>query len=301
MLSLRVNGVHSAWMAEFGHDCAHCNEIRSGDPYRIANVSYSLLQRDARGGLLRHTLLDIGLGVCQSLLDFERSHDVHVVHEVLLSHSHFDHVAHLDWLSSAIRRNGRPGQPRLLPVYCTQPCWEIGPQRLFPWLIDRTIVHRPVTPGLGVELGSLQVTPMEVEHGSTAPGAVGYVFEPLEPAAGEPRKIVMTCDLLRVQDRDDPRWQEPDICFIEANTWNRNPDTGHQSIQDAIALVRHWRAKRTYLIHYSGYEDARHRDSEVNRSMTHGELIAFVRGRAPDLDVRMARHGMILPLDETWP
>src|SRR5690349_5120366 len=127
MFALRVNGICSAWMAEFGHQCAHCDELRVGDPYRMANVSYSLVQRSPRGELKRHTVVDLGMGVMQSLLDLERQHDVHVVHEVLLSHSHFDHVAHLDWLSNAVRRNGRPDQPRPLTVYCTQPCWDIGP------------------------------------------------------------------------------------------------------------------------------------------------------------------------------
>ena len=125
-IQLRVNGIHSAWMAEFGLDHPDANEIHSADPYRIANVSYSIIQRGIGGELDRHTLIDVGLGVMQSLLDLERSHDV------LLSHSHFDYVGHLDWLSCSITRNARPDQPRPLPMYCTPPCWETGPGRLFP-------------------------------------------------------------------------------------------------------------------------------------------------------------------------
>lgn len=324
MLSLRVNGIYSAWMAEFGHACAHCDEIRQSDPYRIANVSYSLIQRDPAGALKRHTLVDIGMGVTQSLLDFERQSDVHVIHEILISHSHFDHVAHLDWLTNALRRNGRPDQPRPVPVYCTQPCWDLGPGRLFPWLVGGAVQHRPISPLEPLILDEIRVTPMQVEHGSTAPGAVGFIIEH-PPGADSPRqvssrqadnvsaigeartssngptKIILTCDLLRVGDPRHPAWLDADVCFIESNTWNRNPDTGHQSILDAIDLVRLWKPKRTYLIHYSGFEDARHSRSEVSRPLTHAELKIQVNRHAPDLDIRLARHGMMLPADEPWP
>jgi len=298
---LRVNGIYSAWMAEFGHACAHCDEIRASDPYRIANVSYSLVQWDDDGRLARHTLIDIGMGVMQSLLDFEQHHDIHVVHEVLISHSHFDHVAHLDWLANAVRRNGQHDQPRPLPVYCTQPCWDIGPGRLFPWLVGGAVVHAPVMPGQAIELGALRVTPLSVEHGNTAPGAVGFVIEGkrgdrIHSAETPPFKVILTCDLLRVPEPSHAAWHDADLCFIESNTWNRNPDTGHQSILDAIDLVRRWRPRRTYLIHYSGFEDARHTKSDVPHALTLDALEAQVQRHAPDLDVRVARHGMMLDL-----
>ena len=87
---LRVNGIYSAWMAEFGHACAHCDEIRASDPYRIANVSYSLVQGADDGRLARPTLRDIGMGGMQRLLGFEPHHDVHVGHERLNNHPPFD-------------------------------------------------------------------------------------------------------------------------------------------------------------------------------------------------------------------
>ena len=300
-LELRVNGVHSAWMAEFGHDGAHANELRAGDPYRMANVSYSLIQRDDGGRLLRHTLVDIGLGVMQSLLEMEHAHDVHVVHELLLSHSHFDHVGQLDWLAQATKRNGRADQPRPLPVYCTQPCWEVGPARLFPWLVSDTLCHNEMTSGDAISIGDLSITPVAVEHGKTAPGAVGFVIEPTSQSVGGPRKIVLTCDFLTIPDPDNPLWAEPDVLFIESNTWNPNPQTGHQSILEGLELVRRWRPKRTYLIHYSGFEDAEHRGAEVSRPLTFDELRAQVAKHAGDHDIRLARHGLILPCDESWP
>jgi ribonuclease BN (tRNA processing enzyme) len=115
-LLLRVNGIQAAFGIAFGLDSPRANEGRSGDPYRQANVSYSLVQRE-NGQVVRHTLIDCGMGVVPSLLDFEQSHGVHVVHEVLLTHPHFDHFAQLDWLSMCLLRSGRTDQPPPLPIY----------------------------------------------------------------------------------------------------------------------------------------------------------------------------------------
>jgi ribonuclease BN (tRNA processing enzyme) len=133
-LLLRVNGIQAAFGFEFGLDSPRTDEGRTGDPYRQANASYSLVQRQ-NGQVVRHTLIDCGMGVVPSLLEFEHTHGVHVVHEVLLTHPHFDHFAQLDWLSMCLLRNARADQPRPLPIYASQECWEHGPNR----------VHRTVT------------------------------------------------------------------------------------------------------------------------------------------------------------
>ena len=102
-LLLRTNGIQAAFGIEFGFASPRADEGRQVGPYRQANVSYSLLQqRD--GQVVRHTLIDVGMGVMPSLLDFEVTHGVHVVHEVLITHPHFDHFAQLDWLSMALLR-----------------------------------------------------------------------------------------------------------------------------------------------------------------------------------------------------
>ncbi|MEI8376315.1 MAG: hypothetical protein WCJ35_26135 [Planctomycetota bacterium] len=52
---LRVNGIQAAFGFEFGLDSPRANEGRTVDPYRQANVSYSLVQRQD-GQVVRHTL-----------------------------------------------------------------------------------------------------------------------------------------------------------------------------------------------------------------------------------------------------
>ena len=92
-LLLRVNGIQAAFGIEFGFASQRTDEGRA-DPYRQANVSYFLVQR-RDGQVVRHSLVDVGMGVVPSLLDFEVTHGVHVVHEVFITHPHFDHLAQL--------------------------------------------------------------------------------------------------------------------------------------------------------------------------------------------------------------
>ena len=61
-LLLRVNGI------EFGFPSQRVDEGR-GDPYRQANASYSLVQR-REGQVVRHTLIDVGMGACPFALSY---------------------------------------------------------------------------------------------------------------------------------------------------------------------------------------------------------------------------------------
>ena len=154
-LLLRVNGIQPAFGIEFGSESPRTDEGRAGDPYRQTNASYSLVQR-TDGQVVRHTLIDCGMGVVPSLVDFEHSHGVHVVHEVLLTHPHLDHFAQLDWLSMCLLRSGRADQPQPLAIYASQECWDSGPNRVHRYLAERSD-FRPLQPDIGVVLGGRQV------------------------------------------------------------------------------------------------------------------------------------------------
>ena len=201
---------------------------------------------------VRHTLIDCGMGVVPSLLEFEQSHGVHVVHEVLLTHPHFDHFAQLDWLSMCLLRSGRPDQPRPLPIYASRECWENGPNRVHRYLAERSD-FRPLQPGHAPWCWATStVTPFAVDHGPKAPGALGFVVQ----HGG--RKIVITGDFLRVPEEDDPLLFDADVMFLDANTWHPAEWTWHQSVLGNLRLIEKWRPKRAYMIHYSGYEDREH-------------------------------------------
>jgi len=292
-LLLRVNGIQAAFGIEFGLESPRADEGRAADPYRQANVSYSLVQRE-NGRVVRHTLIDCGMGVVPSLLEFEHSHGVHVVHEVLITHPHFDHIAQLDWLSMCLLRSDRPEQPRPLPIYASRECWDNGPTRVHRHLAERTD-FRPLESGVPVVLGELSVVPFAVEHSPSAPGSLGFV---LEHAA---RKIVVTGDFHRVPDEDHPRFAGADVVFLDANTWHPTDRTGHQSVLGNLRLIQKWNPKRAYLIHYSGYEDREHPDDPVHDPMDTGRFREELRRVAGGRDIQPAEHGMVLGDEVPWP
>lgn len=292
-LLLRVNGIQPAFGIELGFDSPRAEEVRATDPYRQANVSYSLVQRQD-GHVVRHTLIDVGMGVVPSLLEFEHSHGVRVVHEVLITHPHWDHFAQLDWLSVNLVRNGRPDQPRPLPIYASRECWQTGPLQFFRHLPDRT-EHRPLEHGVTMLLGDLSITPFAVDHGPAVPGALGFVV------MHSGRKVIITGDFRRVVHADDPMLRDADVCFLEANTWHPIEGLAHQSVEGDLTLVEQWNPKRAYLIHYSGYEDRGFAGERVHEPLDlpqfRHELTRIAGGR----DVRPAEHGMILGDTVAWP
>ncbi len=292
-LLLRVNGIQPAFGIEFGLDSPRTNEGRSGDPYRQANVSFSLLQR-RDGRVMRHSLIDVGMGVVPSLLELEETHDVHVVDEVLLTHPHLDHFAQLDWLSMCLLRSGRPDQPRPLPIYASRECWEIGPNRIHSHLGERS-EFRPLEPAGTVELGDLRVTPFAVDHGPKAPGALGFVVE------HGTRKVVISGDFLRVVEEECPLLFAADVMFLDANTWHPAEWTWHQSVLGNLRLIDKWRPRRTYLLHYSGYEDGQHQGDTVAGPMTPSRLGEQLRQLAGQRDIQPAVHGMVLGDTVAWP
>jgi phosphoribosyl 1,2-cyclic phosphodiesterase len=294
-LWLRVNGIQAAFGLEYGLETPRAEELCAADPYRQANTSFSLVQW--RGGeMVRHTVIDAGMGIAPSLLELEHRHGVPVVHELLLSHGHFDHVAGIDWLATSIAYNGRADQPRPLAVHASPGCWRTGPQLFFPYLLERGRArHLPLEPGREVVLGDVRVTPFAVDHKASAPGALGFVVR----HGG--RKIVLTCDFLRIPAEDDPLFQGADVCFMEATNWHPKPEIGHTSVLDNLALLRKWRPRRTYFVHYSGLFDRKHTGDPINGPMALTRLQKEIDRLRGDLDVQVARHGMILGKDTPWP
>ena len=216
--------------------------------------------------------------------------------EVVISHAHLDHFAGLDWLCGAIRRNERAEQPRPLPVYCSKSCWKTGPGRMFGYLVDKhRVEHRRIRAGVPLVLGELRLTPFRVIHDKTAPGARGFVAE-----HGK-HKVILPCDFLDIPTVDDPIFHDADVCFLDATNWHPAPHTGHQSVIDAIALVRRWLPGRSYLTHYSGFHDLKHAGERVDRPLdpeSFAKEIDHIRGQ---FDIRAAQHGMILGEDVEWP
>jgi len=120
------------------------------------------------------------MGAVPSLLEFELAHGVHCVHEVLLTHPHFDHLhSSIGCRCVCCGAAGRISLDRCRSMPAAE-CWQNGPGRVHPYLAERSDM-RPLQPGVPVMLGELTITPFAVNHGPKAPGALGFVVQPQRP------------------------------------------------------------------------------------------------------------------------
>lgn len=235
-LIFRVNGVTPAWPVELGGAQTTRASMRlSGEPLSMANTAFSLILKE-NDAEIYHLLVDVGLGVVNALLQFSLTRPgCRPPDAVLLTHSHFDHIAGLDWLVNSVRRHPfpPPAQPPAFPVYCTQGCWDIVKGKVFSWL---PLSHKKLVYGEPVAVHScLTLIPLPVYHGPSAPEATMVVVQYQGQQAEH--RLVLTGDLLV------PLWpdhtalqQRPDYVFIDANTRYPAPASGHLSLTDAAFL-----------------------------------------------------------------
>jgi ribonuclease BN (tRNA processing enzyme) len=337
---IRVHGGSYAYLSGYGSDAARDRYLRL-DPYRQANTSCSVLLRErGTGRTLLHLAFDLGWGVGNAL-DAARDAGLPTIDALFVTHPHMDHVADLDRLAGGLRGSARAaGQDGYrLPLYCSRPCAArlLGEGGLFPWLVAdarfAAVRHEPVEHCEAVVVRvpdgpTLTVTPVAVEHGPTAPGAVIYVVE----AVG--KKVVFGWDLLRLyeegdDDRPSPAERErgvavlprrhaglirdADVLFLDSTSWNPRPSIGHLSIRERLGLARRWQARRLYWIHYGGSEWPDERPPrnpvldlpgiDVRRALTDPELhrLAGAVSHTLAMDVRVAYAGLTLPDLEPWP
>ncbi len=101
-------------------------------------------------------------------------------------------------------------------------------------------------------------------------------------------------DFLGVVEEECPLLFAADVMFPDANTWHPAEWTWRQSILGNLSLVDKWRPRRTYLLHYSGYEDGQHQGDSGVGPMNPARLGEQLRQLAGQRDIQPAVHGMVL-------
>ncbi len=287
-------GTGPAWgHPELGCSCSACDHARrnKGKDWRrrtalLIETSAEKLLIDC-GPDIREQLMGNQVGSC---LDYE---PIDRFDALLITHSHTDHINGLDELS-ALRRSNMIGS---IPTYATEPTWKEILRR-FGYLVGGEDGGRLLIRGtalVGVELIGLQtsITPFAVEHGPTAPGAVGYIFQ------AEGKKVVYTGDFYDVPIRDE-RLKHPDLLIIECNWFNEpevQPVTSwHMSFQRARSFIQEWEPKRALLVHISHEDFTRTPKAPLLRSppKSHDEWRQAVRQFSRGVDIEVAYDGMSL-------
>lgn len=273
-------GTGNAWgIPEIDCGCIICDKRRqekaenekTGKPTKENRLRTSLFFKNF-GGL--NTLIDCGP-------DFREQYERYICGEkidnILMTHQHFDHAANFDDLYP-ICRNLRKKKP--IPVYATEDVWN-SLEKKFHYLLDNTLQKRVVKPEEETLLSEgLSYTAIEMEHGPSAKGNVGYVLED----KCKKKRIGYTSDFRCVKG-SHKNFMGLDILVGETNWFNEPLDNNasHMSLQHLLDYIRVWKPKITYCTHFSC------RDVTAG---IHPDVPTTVEGWDAELEKRRSEEGL---------
>ena len=218
--SLRINGRGNAWPIPIGQH--HPFYDLPGAP-DYANASYSILEREGEGKIIKDILIDAGHGIVPFLL----RHGNRIPDAMLITHPHFDHILGMDWIiQSYYRFRGK----KKYPVYATRGCCEqiIKTMPHLKELCEFTKLSygRPVPVR---ETGEgMTVTAFPVYHGVHARAAAMLLVE-IVPAG---KRLLFTGDVLvpMIRQGDLEMLRGVDWLITDANNRFPYPKTNHWSV-----------------------------------------------------------------------
>ena len=232
-----------------GCECAVCT---SGDP-RNNRYRCAVLIKLPAGNLLIDTPPELRLQLLRA--------KVGIVHAVLFTHFHADHVFGLDDLRPIPKYLGHA-----VPLYCTHevemklrqafayafvPGAESVPMGYLPKLAFRTINEVPFT-----VLGQ-KVVPIPLEHAHF--DVFGFRFD----------DVAYCTDVNKIPKDSWPLLEGVRVLVLDALRYKPHP--GHFSINEAVEVIERIRPERAYLTHMS--HDLDH--ETVNRQLPKGVELAY--------------------------
>jgi phosphoribosyl 1,2-cyclic phosphate phosphodiesterase len=212
-----------------GCDCSVC---RSDDP-RNQRYRCSVLVQTPAGNILIDTPPELRLQLLRAR--------VGVVHAVLFTHYHADHLYGLDDLRPIPRQLGGP-----VPLYCTteverkirqsfsyafSPGTEGLPAGFLPKLAFRTITADPF------QVLDQRVVPIPLEHAHF--DVFGFRF-------GD---VAYCTDVNRIPHASWPRLEGLRVLILDALRFKPHP--GHFSVDEALEVIDRVKPQRAYLTHMS--------------------------------------------------
>ena len=218
--ALRINGRGNAWPIPI----AQVHPFYSlPDAPDYANASYSLLEKDGDGNVVRDLLVDAGHGIVPFLL----RHGNRIPDAMLITHPHFDHTLGMDWIiQSYYRFHGK----KRYPVYATRGCREQIVATM-PHMAD-LVAFTDLPYGVPVEVkemgAGIIVTAYPVYHGVHARAAA--MLQVAVPQAG--RQLLFTGDVLLplIRQQDLEAFSGVDWLITDANNRFPCPKTNHWSV-----------------------------------------------------------------------
>ena len=276
--SLVVNGFGNAFLQEFGCPCPRCARK---DP--VANVSVSIVRRGGDGRIVWHALVDVGLGVVDSLRN-TFSADEARVDWLLFTHWHPDHSLELNRLGETMRRTARRRGETFsrIPTWCRAGTakW-LAKNFSYEWY--RCLDGRPSMesepPGTLLEpiplcSDGIGITPVSVSHAGADINPENFKDRQFNCACfvvqTDRKKTVLLWDLdnkndwilnprTEGQERAVERLSGADILFLDCFSWSVEEvagfSTGHLSFATARKYAKALQPKETLLVHMGGHEE----------------------------------------------
>lgn len=232
-----------------GCDCAVCT---STDP-RNHRYRCSVLIRTDHGNILIDTPPELRLQLLRA--------KVHVLHAVLFTHAHADHMYGLDDLRPIPRYLGGP-----VPLYCTleverhlrqafsyafAPSAEGLPMGYLPKLVFRSITDAPFT------VLEERVTPIPLEHAH---------FNVFGFRIGD---VAYCTDVSKIPRDSMKRLEGLDVLILDA--LRLKPHPAHFCLDEALDVIAQLQPARAYLTHMS--HDIEH--EATNRSLPPNVELAY--------------------------
>ncbi len=207
-----------------------CEVCRSRNP-RNHRFRSSALISTQRG----HVLIDSGPEVRLQLLR-ER---IRIVHAVLYTHYHADHLMGLDDLRLFPKLLGEP-----LPVYCTEQVEEVI-RRTFPYAFTSELQHLPYGALPRLEFRRITDQPFEVLYHRVVPIPLRHSW--YDVLGFRIDGVAYCTDVNEIPEASWPLLEGLDVLVIDA--LRPKPHPAHFSLDEALAVIQRVKPKQTYLTH----------------------------------------------------
>ncbi|HTZ39292.1 MAG TPA: MBL fold metallo-hydrolase [Syntrophales bacterium] len=275
--SLIVNGTGNAFLQEFGCPCPRC---ALQEP--VANMSVSIIRKE-EGRIAWHALVDVGLGVVNSLRNSFRPDEARV-DWLLFTHWHPDHSLELNRLGETMRRTARRRGEKFsrIPTWCRGGTGKwLARNYSYEWC--RCLDGRPsgetdppgtlLTP-IALAADGIEIAPLSVSHAGADISPENFKESSYNSACFIIRtggkKTVLLWDLDNRNDWIvDPQTEaqkkavealsSADHLFIDCFSWTVEEvvgvNTGHLSFATVRKYAKTLQPKETLLVHMGGHEE----------------------------------------------
>jgi phosphoribosyl 1,2-cyclic phosphate phosphodiesterase len=238
----------SAGVPMVGCDCEVC---RSPDP-RNQRYRCSVLITTLAGNLLIDTSPELRLQLLRA--------GVKIVHAVVFTHYHADHLFGLDDVRPLPRLLGGP-----VPLYCTAEVEDVI-RRTFPYAFAGS-GEKPMGYVPQLEFHRIGEEPFTVLGQRLTPIALEHAwFQVLGFRIGD---VAYCTDVSAIPERSWPRLEGLDVLVLDALRFKPHP--AHLSINEALAVIERLRPRRALLTHMS--HDIDH--ESVSRMLPPGVELAY--------------------------